>query len=480
MSFTLQTGVREECGVFGIYNCEKENVARDICYGLTALQHRGQEACGIAVVDTDGPLGQAGCRKGLGLVNEVFHEENTDQLQGNLGIGHVRYSTTGSPTAENIQPLVLKYHKGVLCLAHNGNLINTQSLRRKLQETGAVFQTTMDSEVISLLIARERLQTSSVEEAIRRTAAQIRGAYALVILSPRKLIGVRDPLGLRPLCLGKKGKSWILASESCAINAVGGEFIRDIEPGEIITITGSDMHSRNIFQKKTQDGTAVKPPACAHCIFEYIYFARLDSYIDGISVYEARLKGGAALARTFPVPADVVTGVPDSGLVAAMGYAREAGIPFSLLFHKNSYVGRTFIKPTQKERENSVRMKLSVIEPAVKGKRIILVDDSIVRGTTIRNLIGMLKKAGAREVHVRISSPPFLYPCYFGTDVPSNRQLIASSRSSAEIQQEIGADSLAYMPVFALSEMVGRLSICTACFTGSYPMDISSEITQDR
>ena len=456
------TGLREECGVFGIFDTGGSDVSADIFYGLCALQHRGQESCGIAVGDTNGPMAPALCHKGLGLVQEVFTPDILARLTGNIGIGHVRYATTGAATLENAQPLVLNYIKGTLTLAHNGNLVNAAELKRELEKTGAVFQTTIDSEAIALHIARERLNTSTVEDAIKRAAAKIKGAYGLVIASPRKLIGVRDPYGLKPLCLGRMNHAWLIASESCAIEAAGGEFIRDIAPGEIVTITKEGLHS----------DTELRQTENAHCIFEYIYFARLDSRLDRVSVYEARLRGGAILARSGPVSADLVAGVPDSGLTAAMGYSRASGIPFELIFHKNSYVGRTFIKSSQKERENSVKIKLSVLAPAVKGKRIVLVDDSIVRGTTIKNLIHMLKEAGALEVHVRISSPPFLYPCYFGTDVPSNRQLIASSHSMEEIRRSIGADSLAYMPAEQLPEMTGGLPLCTACFTGYYPMEV--------
>jgi len=462
MQPTNKTGVKEECGVFGVFDLDGGNVARDLYYGLSALQHRGQESCGMAISDTKGPKGKVNCHKGLGLVHEVFNEEVLERLRGDIGVGHVRYSTTGSSNLENTQPLVLKYFKGTLCLAHNGNLVNAFELRRALEETGAIFQTTIDSEVIAFHIARERLGAPTAEEAIKRTASKIRGAYGLVISSPRKLIGVRDPYGLKPLCLGRKGNAWILASESCAIISCGGEFIRDVAPGEIVTITKAGLHS-DMALRRTEH---------SHCVFEYIYFARLDSRIDKVSVYEARLRGGAILARSYPVEADLVAGVPDSGLTAAMGYSKASGIPFEFIFHKNSYVGRTFIKPTQKERENSVQMKLNILEPAVKGKRIVLVDDSIVRGTTIKNLIRLLKQAGALEVHVRICSPPFLFPCYFGTDVPSNKQLIASSHSVEEIRREIGADSLGYMPVEDLKEMAGGLPLCTACFTGKYPMEV--------
>ena len=398
----------------------------------------------------------------MGLVSEVFKEENLHSLHGNLGIGHVRYSTTGATTLANAQPLVLNYVKGTLALAHNGNLVNAQELRDHLEKNGALFHTTTDSEVIAYCIAKERINSKSVEEAILKTAGMIRGAYGLVIASPRKLIGVRDPLGLKPLCLGKRDNAYILASESCALQSVGAEFVRDIRPGEIITITEQGISSDyTLCQEKK-----------AHCIFEYIYFARLDSTMDNINIYDARIRGGAALAKSYPAEADLVCGVPDSGIPAAKGFSEASGIPFGLAFYKNSYVGRTFIKPTQKERENSVRLKLSVLESVVKGKRIVLVDDSIVRGTTIANLIHMLKKAGAVSVHVRISSPPFLYPCYFGTDIPSNKQLIASSHTTEEICSMIGADSLGYMKIEDLQSMVGDLPICKACFDNQYPMKI--------
>ena len=456
--------IKEACGVFGIFNPHGEDAAPFVYYGLSSLQHRGQESCGIAVFDTGGPRGNMCVHRGMGLVNEVFHENIIHNLKGNLGIGHVRYSTTGEPSLTNAQPLVMNYVKGTLALAHNGNLVNTRQLRRELEETGAVFQTSTDSEIIAYHIARNRLSSKTVEEAILKTATKIRGAYGLVIASPRKLIGVRDPLGLKPLCLGKRNDSYLIASENCALSAVGAEFIRDIRPGEIVTISRDGITSNLDLCQSSH----------AHCIFEYIYFARLDSTLDGIPVYDARLRAGAALAKTYPAEADLVVGVPDSGITAAQGFAAQSGIPFGIAFYKNSYVGRTFIKPTQKERESSVRLKLSVLKNAVKGKDIVLIDDSIVRGTTIANLIRMLKQAGAGKVHVRISSPPFLYPCYFGTDVPSNRQLIASSRSMEEIRQLIGADSLGYLRVEDLKSMVDDLPLCSACFDNQYPMDIPS------
>nr|WP_177297501.1 amidophosphoribosyltransferase [uncultured Blautia sp.] len=454
--------LKEACGVFGIYDLDGGNVVPAVYYGLTALQHRGQESCGLAVSDTEGEIGNIRFHKDLGLVSEVLRQETLEKMSGNLGIGHVRYSTTGASVAENAQPLVLSYIKGTLALAHNGNLINTKELKWELIQNGAVFHTTTDSEVIAFHIARERVHSGSVEEAVLKTARKLKGAYGLVIMSPRKLIGVRDPYGLKPLCIGKRDHTYVLASESCALASVGAEFIRDVEPGEMVIISRDGIRSnRELAGEKT-----------AHCVFEYIYFARLDSVLDGVGIYDARIRGGKSLARSYPVEADLVTGVPESGIPAAKGYSEESGIPFGLAFYKNSYIGRTFIKPTQKERESSVHMKLSVLESVVKGKRIVLVDDSIVRGTTIANLIHMLKKAGAGEVHVRISSPPFLHPCYFGTDVPSNDQLIASSHSTEEICQMIGADSLGYMKLEYLEGMAGGLPLCRACFDGNYPMEI--------
>lgn len=454
--------LKEACGVFGIYDLDGGNVVPSVYYGLTALQHRGQESCGLAVSRTDGEIGNIQFHKDLGLVSEVFREDILEKMSGDIGIGHVRYSTTGASVEENAQPLVLSYIKGTLALAHNGNLVNTPQLKWELIQNGAIFHTTTDSEVIAFHIARERVHSKSVEEAILKTARKLRGAYGLVVMSPRKLIGVRDPYGLKPLCLGKRDNAYVLASESCALASVGAEFIRDVQPGEMVTISRNGVESNmDLYTGKR-----------AHCVFEYIYFARLDSTLDGVGIYDARIRGGKSLARSYPVEADLVTGVPDSGVPAAKGFSEESGVPFGMAFYKNSYIGRTFIKPTQKERESSVHMKLSVLDSVVKGKRIVLVDDSIVRGTTIANLIHMLKKAGALEVHVRICSPPFLYPCYFGTDVPSNDQLIASSHSTEEIRKMIGADSLGYMRSEYLEGMVGGLPLCKACFDGKYPMSV--------
>lgn len=459
----MTTGTGEECGVFGAYDMDGGDVAPSVYYGLFALQHRGQESCGIAVTDTYGER-KVRSKKGLGLVNEVFDEEGLEALKGNLGVGHVRYSTAGGTRAENAMPLVLNYVKGTLAIAHNGNITNAVELRRELEYTGAIFQTTIDSEVIAYHIARERLNVKKVEDAVKRAMKKIKGGYALVIGSPRKMIGVRDPHGLKPLCIGKRESTYFLASESCAVAAVDGEFVRDVLPGEIVSFTRDGI--------KSDLSMAIDPVKQARCIFEYIYFARMDSTLDGVNVYHARITAGKALAESYPVEADLVAGVPDSGLVAAKGYSEQSGIPYGMAFHKNSYVGRTFIKPKQSQRVSSVKIKLNVIEEVVRGKRIVMVDDSIVRGTTCANIIKMLKKAGATEVHVRISSPPFLYPCYFGTDVPSNEQLIAHSHTTEQIREMIGADSLGYMEIGKLKDMVNGLSYCDACFTGQYPMEV--------
>lgn len=452
--------LHEECGVFGIFTPDNKDAKHSLYYGLCALQHRGQESAGMALCDTDGPMGNIYHHKGMGLVSEVFHKETLDTLTGNIGIGHVRYSTTGQSCIENAQPLILNYLKGTLALVHNGNIKNAAELRDSLQKEGAIFRGTTDSEVIAYLIAKERTKCGTIEEAVTKVAGFLKGGYALIVMSPRKIIGIRDPLGLKPLCLGSRGKEYILSSESCALNAIDAEFVRDIEPGEIISITRDGISSdRSLCQCKH-----------AHCIFEYIYFARLDSCMDGISVYNSRIKAGRLLAQSYPVDADLVVGVPDSGLTAAIGYSQESGIPFGLAFYKNSYVGRTFIKPTQKERESAVHMKLSVLPEVVRGKRLVLIDDSIVRGTTIAGLITLLKKAGAVSVHVRISSPPFLYPCYYGTDVPSNKELIAADNSPEEIARRIGADSLGYMKLEDLSAMSDNLPLCRACFDNQYPI----------
>lgn len=468
MTTEEESKLGEECGVFGMYDFDGGDVASTIYYGLFALQHRGQESCGIAVSDTDGPKGKVLSSKDMGLLNEAFTPEILEKLKGDIGVGHVRYSTAGSSTRENAQPLVLNYVKGTLGLAHNGNLINAPELRRELEYTGAIFQTTIDSEVIAYHIARERLNSKTVEEAVGRAMKKLKGAYSLIVMSPRKLIGARDPFGFRPLCIGKRDHAYILASETCALDTIGAEFVRDVQPGEIVTISQ---------EKGIESDTSMCLPSREHarCVFEYIYFARPDSYFDGMSVYNSRILAGKFLAMDSPVEADLVVGVPESGNCAALGYSLQSGIPYGQAFVKNGYVGRTFIKPKQKNRESSVQVKLNALKEAVEGKRIIMIDDSIVRGTTSDRIVHMLRKAGAKEVHMRVSSPPFLWPCYFGTDVPAREQLIAYNRSVEQICKVIGADSLGYLREERLSEIVEGRGICTGCFTGKYPLEPPKE-----
>lgn len=452
--------IHEECGVYGILG--SADASRACYYGLFALQHRGQESCGIAVNDD----ASIKCVKGMGLVSEFFTKDKIADLKGDIAIGHVRYSTTGESSPANAQPLVTQYVKGTLSIVHNGNLTNAITLKNRLEEEGAIFHTTVDSEVIAYMIAKERTTSPSVEEAVRRVMNEIEGGYALIVMSPRKLIAARDPYGLKPLVMGRirnedGSDAIVFASETCALSATGAELIRDVEPGEIIIAEDGKF--------KAMPSGLVKP--CSKCVFEYIYFARPDSVIDGISVFDARRKAGALLARQYPVEADCVIGVPESGIDAALGYALESGIPYEKGFVKNSYVGRTFIKPSQEERARSVRIKLNPIESAVKGKRVVMIDDSIVRGTTIANLVNLLRSAGASEVHVRISSPPFIRPCFYGTDVPSCDKLIACRHTIDEIRDIIGADSLGYLKVDSLGDMLGEEGhhFCDACFTGDYP-----------
>lgn len=451
--------IGEECGVFAIYDPEGD-CARSTYYGLYALQHRGQESCGIAVNNNR----DITYYKNMGLVNEVFNDEIINKLGGTMAVGHVRYSTTGESLRENAQPLVLRYVKGNIAIAHNGNLINKPQLEKWLSQDGAIFQTTTDTEMIAYTIAKHRLKYGSVEEAVKRSIRHLTGAFSLVVMSPQKLIACRDPWGFRPLCMGKKGKAIIFASETCALDTVGAEYVRDIEPGEIVVVKGGEITS-------IKDYVNTKP--FTQCIFEYLYFARPDSVIDGQPANEARELAGAILAKRFPVDADVVIGVPDSGLNAAMGYSKESGIPYGIGFIKNKYIGRSFIEPTQAMRENAVRIKLNVLKNTIAGKRVIMVDDSIVRGTTSKRIVALLRKFGAKEVHVRSSAPPFICPCYFGTDVPSKDQLIATNRTVDEMCEMIGADSLAFLPVEDLKNIIPKASCgyCSGCFSGVYPLD---------
>lgn len=455
--------LKEECGVFGVFSNDKSDVARLTYHGLYALQHRGQESAGIAVNDEGTILHH----KDMGLVPEVFNEVVLNHLKGKIAIGHVRYSTTGASLRENAQPMVVKYKNGQLALAHNGNLVNAAGLRTAMEENGAIFQTTSDTEVIANLISRYRVGSNGIEDTLTRVMNEIKGSYAMVIMTPKKLIGIRDPLGIRPLCIGKCGNSYILASESCALDSVGAEFVRDVNPGEIVLIGEDGLGS-------VQTGSA----ACSRlCIFEFVYFARPDSVIDGASVHKARIEAGRQLAIEHPVDADIVIGAPDGGLNAALGYSRQTGIPYGQGLLKNRYVGRTFIQPEQGQRETGVRIKFNAMKSEISGKRVIMVDDSIVRGTTTRRIVQMLKDAGAKEVHMRVSSPPYKYPCYFGIDISSSKQLVASKYSIEEIRKMIGADSLGYLSLEGLlkTPVEARCSFCTACFNCEYPMDVPEE-----
>ena len=458
----------EACGVFGMYDLNGGDVAQTIYYGLYALQHRGQESAGIAVTDTSNRDDKVFAHKDLGRVNEVFNADNLAALKGNLGVGHVRYSTAGASTRENSQPLVLAYLKGTLMLAHNGNLVNAPTLRRELAMSGAIFQTTTDTETIAYHIARERVKSRSVQEATVRALRKVQGSYSLVVASPRKLIGARDPWGFRPLVIGKIDNAYIITSETCALETIDAEFVRDVLPGEVVTI----FHNGRI---ESNMELALPDEKVARCIFEYIYFCRPDTTFDGMSVTQSRIIAGKLLAKIHPVDADLVVGVPESGNMAAVGYSMASGIPYGIAFTKNTYVGRTFIRPQQSSRMQSVKVKLNVLREVVRGKRLIMIDDSIVRGTTGNRIITMLKEAGAAEVHVRVSSPPFKHPCYFGVDIPDEDQLIAHNRSVEEICKQLGADSLGYLPIECLHEMAGSRPICTACFSGDYPIPPPTE-----
>ncbi|AOY75765.1 amidophosphoribosyltransferase [Clostridium formicaceticum] len=450
--------LKEECGVLGIYTDSDENTSRLLYYGLYALQHRGQESAGIAV---NNGL-KSNYHKGMGLVPDVFDEDILKRLLGHIGIGHVRYSTSGESYVENAQPLVARYRGGSISLAHNGNLTNAKIIKERLEDDGVIFQTSIDSEVIVNLIAR--YSGDGMIDAIERTMDLIKGAYSLVVMTEEELIGVRDPLGLRPLCLGKMGDSYVLASESCAFDVMGATLVRDIEPGEIVTINKEGIQST--FYKN--NGTR------ASCIFEYIYFARPDSVIDGVSVYEARKNAGRILAKEHPVEADLVVAVPDSSVPVAIGYAEASGIPFGEGLIKNRYVGRTFIQPTQSMRELAVRLKLNPLKDNLQGKKIVMIDDSIVRGTTSRRLVERLKSAGAKEVHVRISSPPVAFGCYFGIDTPDRNQLIGAVKTVEQIRKTIGADSLGYISTDGLVKSTGlsKEHFCLACFNGVYPLEV--------
>ena len=461
------SNLREECGVFGVYSPETYGIADTVYYGLFALQHRGQESCGI-VVNDDGVFSPY---KDTGLVNDVFTPEIIERLgEGSIAVGHVRYGTTGSNDRSNAQPIVVNHVKGKMALAHNGNLVNSGELRRELELQGSIFHTTSDTEVISYIITKERLTSPSIEQAINRAMDKLKGAYSLVVMSPSKLIAVRDEHGFRPLCYGKTTDGrYIVASESCALDAVGAQFIRDIKPGEIVVFDKNGVRT-------IEDHCNKKP--CTLCVFEYIYFARPDSIIDGCCVHSARVRAGAFLALQHPVQADVVIGVPDSGLDAAIGYSKQSGIPYGIGFIKNKYIGRTFIAPGQKNREDKVRIKLNPIPDTVRGKRIVMIDDSIVRGTTSARIVKLLREAGASEIHMRVSAPPFLNPCYYGTD-----NLIACRHSTEEIAEIIGVDSLGYLSIENVKQIAKGMNgcgYCTACFDGVYPTKIPQTPLKNR
>lgn len=463
--------LHEECGVFGMFSPTAQNVSRFAYFGLYALQHRGQESAGI-VVNDDGLFRS---HRDVGLVNEVFQPDTMDMLgEGCISVGHVRYGTTGNDTKLNVQPIIVNHYKGRMALAHNGNLTNAHALRSAMEEKGAIFHTTSDSEVIAYTIVQERLHTPSIEAAVEAAIEQLVGAYSLVLTSPSKLIAARDPHGFRPLCYGqRKDGSIVFASESCGLDAVGAEFVRDVRPGEILVADKSGLRSITTHCDKA---------ARSLCVFEFIYFARPDSVVDGSSVHVARQRAGAFLALEHPVQADVVIGVPDSGLDAALGYSRQSGIPYGMGFIKNKYIGRTFISPTQSERENDVQIKLNAIESVVRGKRVVLIDDSIVRGTTCRRTIKLIRDAGASEIHMRVSAPPFVEACYYGTDIDDRSKLIANNHTVEEIADIIGVDSLGYLSLEDVVKLAdnNKGGFCTACFGGGYPTPIPQDGGKDR
>ncbi len=466
----MKKGLHEECGVFGIYSNETTDVASSVYIGLYALQHRGQESCGI-VVNDDGLFHY---HRDLGLVHEVFNQETLSKLgNGQIAIGHVRYSTTGNSNRSNAQPLVVRHIKGPMSIAHNGNLVNASQLRQEYELKGAIFHNTNDTEVISYAITEQRLVCGSIEESVEKAMNKIKGAYSILVMSPTKLIAARDPNGFRPLCLGKTSNGYVVSSESCAFESMGAKFIRDIKPGEIVVIDKNGM--RSIETHCGNKGTI--------CVFEYVYFARPDSVIEGSSVHKARLRAGKFLWQEHPCDADVVIGVPDSGIDAALGFANASGIPYGVGFIKNRYIGRTFIQPTQLERTNSVKIKLNVISNTVKDKRVVMIDDSIVRGTTMRRIVNLLRDAGAKEVHVRVSCPPFIAPCYFGTDIDSKENLIACQKKSIdEICESIGADSLGYLSVENVKKLAGisHCDFCVGCFNEKYPIEVPKEMPKDK
>ncbi|MEF3302461.1 amidophosphoribosyltransferase [Paenibacillus sp. GYB003] len=455
--------LKEECGVFGVYGHPE---ASHLCYyGLHALQHRGQESGGICVTDGD----QFHYHRGMGLVKEVFDNDRLVSLKGPVAIAHVRYSTSGESKLANAQPLVFKYREGDLAVATNGNIVNAPEIRKELERQGSIFQTSSDTEVVAHLIARSK--HNDIVEAVREALVALNGAYAFLFMTNGKLIAARDPHGLRPFVLGRLGEAWVFASETCAFDAIGADYVRDIEPGELLVLDEGGLKEERF----------AAPQKRAVCAMEYIYFSRPDSDIDAVNVHSARKRMGRQLAMESFVDADIVTGVPDSSISAAIGYAEQTGIPYELGLIKNRYTGRTFIQPSQELREQGVKMKLSAVRKVVEGKRVVMIDDSIVRGTTSLRIVNLLREAGAKEVHVRISSPPFKNPCFYGIDTPSRKELIGSQKSVEEIRKAINADSLHFLSKEGLIESIGRLQgephggHCTACFDNIYPTPVPDE-----
>lgn len=454
--------MHEECGVVGVSLNEETSAALSIYYALYALQHRGQEAAGISVNDGT----HIHTQKGMGLVPEVFKTEDINGIKGSMGIGHVRYSTTGSSKIENCQPLLVSFKNKDIAIAHNGNLVNSKELREELEKEGRIFLSESDTEVIAHLLVK-KMMTSGLEDAIRGLMKRLIGSYSLVILIDNKLVVVRDPLGIKPLCLGKIDKGYVVASESVAIDILNGELIRDISPGEMVVFSDGDYESRQLYKSRN----------CAHCVFEYIYFARPDSIIDGKLVYNVRMQIGKTLYEEHPVEADIVSPVPDSGITYAVGFSKESGIDYMEGLMKNRYIGRTFIMPGQDMRETAVRLKMNTIKPNIEGKKVVLIDDSIVRGTTSRRIIDLIRKSGAKEVHMRVASPPIISPCYLGIDMPTREELVAAHKAVKGVEAAINSDSLGYISIEGLVRSIGipEEELCVGCLSGAYPVEIPGE-----
>lgn len=454
--------MHEECGIVGVSFKDEASAALSIYYALYALQHRGQESAGITV--HDGTNVQT--LKGMGLVPEVFNRQDIQKLKGHVGIGHVRYSTTGGSRIENCQPLLVSFKSGTIAIAHNGNLVNSKELRAELEKEGRIFLSDSDTEVIAHLLVKN-LMHSELEDAVRELMKTLVGSYSLVVLIDNKLMAIRDPLGIKPLCIGRIDNGFLIASESAAIDILNGEFIRDVAPGELIVFSNGSMESIQL----------VKSRNCAHCVFEYIYFARPDSIIDGELVYNVRMRTGQTLFEEYPVKADIVSPVPDSGITSAIGFSKKSGLDYMEGLIKNRYIGRTFIMPGQDMRETAVRLKLNTIKPNIEGKSVVLVDDSIVRGTTSRRIIDLIRKSGAKEVHMRVGSPPIISPCYLGINMATKEELIAAHKTVKGVEALINADSLGYISIKGLVKSIGIPldDLCVGCLTGIYPVEVPNE-----